>query len=92
MYRLIIATDRYAGDIEENLYENCFTIAHKHHVCSYKSIIDNAICIYYDNKPRKNNIENVLVKLNKWSKVQNVNIEEVVLLDEAKNIIERYVG
>lgn len=91
MYRLVIATNQYAGTFEHELFANCIKDNRKYHVHPYKSMIDNAVVVYYDNKPGKRQIENILIRLNKWSKQTGVDVVEVVLLDNAKTIIEKYV-
>lgn len=92
MYKLVIVTNCYAGDFDNDLYEKCFTGTHKYGVCSYKSVIDNAMFVNYEKKPSKNSIEKVLVKLNQFCKETGLIVNHVLLLDTAKNVIASYLS
>lgn len=91
MYKLVIVTNQYAGYIEDDLYNTCFNKKHNYHVCQYKSIVDNSVCVYLSTKPRKRTIEGILKKLNTWSEKNHIEIKEVLLLNNLKQIVEQYM-
>ena len=91
MYKLVVVTDQYAGDFEHEMYKSCIKGDQKYQISPYKSMIDNAVMVFYENKPSKRKIENILIRLNKWSMERGINVREVILLDNAKNVLEKYV-
>lgn len=91
MYKLAVVTEQYAGDFEHEMFKACFKDKNKYQIGPYKSMIDNALVVFYENKPSKRKIENILIRLNKWSRENGVNVREVILLDNAKNVLEKYV-
>ena len=73
------------------MYKSCIKGDQKYQISPYKSMIDNAVMVFYENKPSKRKIENILIRLNKWSMESGINVREVLLLDNAKNVLEKYV-
>ena len=58
MYKLVVVTDQYAGDFEHEMYKSCIKDNQRYQISPYKSMIDNAVMVFYENKPSKRKIEN----------------------------------
>ena len=56
-----------------------------------KQVGTGIFSLYPSTKRITRKIENILIRLNKWSMERGINVREVILLDNAKNVLEKYV-